>query len=51
MKEGGKVTEWVRGVWLTFNVVATLLFFTGSVMLYEEENTHKPDWLEWFGRR
>ncbi|KAJ4302705.1 hypothetical protein N0V90_001595 [Kalmusia sp. IMI 367209] len=50
MRTGGKGTEWLRGVSLFYNITMTAFFFTGAMMLYDEDNTYKPDWLEWFGK-
>ncbi|KAK6073774.1 hypothetical protein SCUP515_06696 [Seiridium cupressi] len=36
---------------LFWNLTTTILIFVGAMIQYSPEDTYKPDWLDWFGRR
>ncbi|KAI0874303.1 hypothetical protein GGS24DRAFT_350447 [Hypoxylon argillaceum] len=46
----GKGAEWIRGVCLCSNIITTILFFTGAMLLYDATGTYKPSWVEWLGK-
>lgn len=50
MRKSGDGYEWMRGVALFYNLAATGLFFTGAMMMYDANKTHKPNWLDWLGK-
>lgn len=49
MREG-KWTEWVKGTSLFFNLAITICFFTGAMIMYDDTDSYKPEWVEWLGR-
>lgn len=41
---------WVQGVGLFYNLVFTGLYFIAALMIYDDKDTYKPEWLDWLGR-
>ena len=50
MRRSSKGYEWMRGVALFYNLVTTGFFFTGAMMMYDANETYKPNWLDWLGK-
>lgn len=49
-KWNSKSIEWVKGISLFFNLITSICFFAGAMIMYDDSDTYKPGWVEWFGR-
>lgn len=50
ISRNGRTSEWIRGVVLFWNISTTILFSIGTMMLYDDDGTQKPGWVEWLGK-